>query len=118
MTLHQRPPKLDVKQAGQASQQFVGQDLLSNYGRLMEETQGLGGPNLVNWTVRGELQPDAKGQPQVWLFLSVTARLPLTCQRCLGPVDVVVHIERAFRFVETEAQAELEDDASLEDVLV
>jgi uncharacterized protein len=27
-------------------------------------------------------------------------------------------IERAFRFVETEAQAELEDDASPEDVLV
>jgi uncharacterized protein len=118
MTTYQRPPKLDVKQAGQALQQFAGQDVLAHYERLMEETQGLGGTNLVRWTARCELQPDAKGQPQAWLFLSVATRLPLTCQRCLGPVDVAVQIERAFRFVETEAQAEQEDDASLEDVLV
>jgi uncharacterized protein len=118
MTPYQRPPQLDVKQVGQSSQQLAGQDVLANYERLMAETTGLGAQNAVNWTVRGELQPDAKGQPQVWLFLSVATSLPLTCQRCLGPVDVPVQIERAFRFVETEAQAELEDDASPEDVLV
>ncbi len=118
MTTHQRPPKIDVKQAGQSSQQLAGQDVLSNYERLLEETQGLGGQNAVNWTVRGDLQPDANGQAQVGLFLSVSTSLPLTCQRCLGPVDVPVQIERAFRFVETEAQAELEDDASPEDLLV
>lgn len=118
MTTYQRPPKLDVKHAGQSSQHLAGQDVLSNYERLMEETKALGAENAVNWTVRGELQPDAKGQPQVWLFLSIATSLPLTCQRCLGPVDVPVQIERAFRFVETEAQAELEDDASPEDVLV
>lgn len=119
MTTNQRPPKLDVKQAGQASLQLSGQDVLANYERLMAETKELGAQNAVNWTVRGELRPDAKGQPQVWLFLSVATSLPLTCQRCLGPVDVPVQmIERAFRFVETEAQAELEDDASPEDVLV
>lgn len=118
MTLHQRPPKLDVRQAGQAAQHVVGQDVLSNYERLMEETQGLGAHNTLHWTVRGDLQPDAKGQPQVWLFLKINTVLPLTCQRCLGPVDVPVQIERAFRFVETEAQAELEDDTSAEDVLV
>jgi uncharacterized protein len=33
-------------------------------------------------------------------------------------VDVPVHIDRSFRFVESEAQAELEDDESSEDVLV
>jgi uncharacterized protein len=118
MTTNQRPPKLDVKQAGQASLQLSGQDVLANYERLMAETKGDGAQNAVNWTVRGELQPDAKGQPQVWLILSVATRLPLTCQRCLGPVDVPVQFERAFRFVETEAQAELEDDASPEDLLV
>ncbi|MCF8160026.1 MAG: YceD family protein [Polaromonas sp.] len=118
MTTNLRPPKLDVKHAGQSSQQLAGQDTLSNYERLMEETQGVGGQNVVNWTLRGALQPDAKGLPQAWLFLSVDTVLPLTCQRCLGPVDVPVQIERAFRFVETEAQAEQEDDESPEDVLV
>lgn len=66
----------------------------------------------------GELRSDHAGQEQVWLHLRVQVSLPLTCQRCLGPVDVLVQIERSFRFVENEAQAELEDDASPEDVLV
>ncbi|MDP1530119.1 YceD family protein [Rhodoferax sp.] len=118
MTTYQRPPKLDVKHAGQASQQLSGQDALAHYERLMEETQSLGGQNTLNWTARGELASDAKGQLQPWLYLSVSTSLPLTCQRCLGPVDVPVQIERAFRFVETEAQAEQEDDESPEDVLV
>ncbi len=118
MTTYQRPPKLDIKHAGQASEQLSGQDVLAHYERLIEETQGLGGQNAVSWSARGALQPDAKGQPQPWLFLNVCTSLPLTCQRCLGQVDVPVQIERAFRFVETEAQAEQEDDESPEDVLV
>ncbi len=118
MTTYQRPPKLDIKHAGQASQQLVGHDVLANYERLLEESQGLGGQNALNWSARAELQADAKGLPQPWLFLNVSTSLPLTCQRCLGPVDVAVQIERAFRFVETEAQAEEEDDESPEDVLV
>ena len=113
-----RPPKIDVRQAGLAAQQLAGQDVLSNYERLMSETKGLGGQNVLDWSVHAALQPDQAGQPQAWLHLSVRVSLPLTCQRCLGPVDVPLQIERAFRFVETEAQAELEDDASLEDVLV
>ena len=118
MTTTQRPPKLDVKQAGQTALQLSGQDQLVNYERLMEETAGLGAQNPLNWSVRAALQPDAQGLPQVWLFLSLSTSLPQTCQRCLGPVDVPLTIERAFRFVETEAQAEQEDDASPEDLLV
>jgi len=118
MSEFQRPPKIDVMQAGLASQQLAGHDLLSNYKRLMAETNGLGANNSLDWSARGELQPGQTGQPQAWLHLSVRVSLPLTCQRCLGPVDVPLQIERVFRFVETEAQAELEDDASIEDVLV
>jgi len=114
----QRPPKIDVKQLGLSSQSLAGHDQLLNYGRLMDETKGFGGQNALDWAVRGALQPDQTGQPQAWLHLSVQLSLPLTCQRCLGPVDVALQIERSFRFVETEAQAELEDDASMEDVLV
>ena len=118
MTEYQRPPRINVKQVGQSSQPLSGQAVLSNFERLIEETQGLGSQNMVSWSVSGELRPDATGQAQVWLHLSVHVSLPLTCQRCLGPVDVPVQIERSFRFVESEAQAELEDDASPEDVLV
>lgn len=118
MSEHVSPPKLDVKQAGTLAMQLSGQNLLSNYERLMLETSGLGAQNALIWSVRGELKPGPAGQPQVWLHLTASVTLPLTCQRCLGPVDVPVQIDRTFRFVESEAQAELEDDESAEDVLV
>jgi len=118
MSEHVPPPRLDVKQVGQSSMQLAGTDLLSNYERLMLEAKGLGGQNPLSWSVQGDLRPDQSGQPQVWLHLTVEVSLPLTCQRCLGAVDVPVQIDRSFRFVETEAQAEQEDDESEEDVLV
>lgn len=118
MSQHVPPPKLDVKQAGLTALQLAGQDVLLNYERLMHETNGLGAENALSWSVRSELKPDSAGLPQVWMHLTVDVSLPLTCQRCLGPVDERIQIERDFRFVETEAQAELEDDESLEDILV
>lgn len=118
MSEHVPPPILDVKQAGKSSTQLAGQDLLSNYERLISETKGLGAQNTLNWSACFELQPDSTGTPQVSLQLAVGVVLPLTCQRCLGAVDVIVQIDRSFKFVDTEAQAALEDDESPEDVLV
>jgi len=48
----------------------------------------------------------------------VTTSLPQICQRCLEPVDVAVQLEREFRFVESEAVAETQDDDCEEDLLV
>ena len=118
MSEHASPPKLDIKHAGQASMQIAGHDMLVNYERLMQETKGLGTDNVLNWSARFELQPGQAGQPQVCLHLGVDVSLPLTCQRCLTAVNVPVQIDRSYRFVDTEAQAELEDDESLEDLLV
>lgn len=112
------PPRLDIKHAGQSALHLAGRDLLQNYDRLMLETKALGGENELSWSIKFELLPDETGQERVWLHLAVRATLPMTCQRCLGRVDIPVQIDRSFRFVETEAQAELEDDASAEDVLV
>jgi uncharacterized protein len=50
--------------------------------------------------------------------LAARATLSLVCQRCLGPVEEIVDFERAFRFVASEALAEVEDEESEEDVLV
>lgn len=84
----------------------------------MQETKGLGAENMLNWSARFELQTGQTGQAQVWLHLVVGVSLPLTCQRCLTAVEVPVQIDRTFKFVDTEAQAELEDDESQEDLLV
>jgi uncharacterized protein len=112
------PPHIDVRQWCQAGRQLVGQNLLSSYERLMLETKGQGAENPVEWSVRTEFSTDQSGQSQAWLHLEVDLDLPLTCQRCLGTVNERGHIQRSYRFVDTEAQAEQQDDESEVDLLV
>lgn len=109
--------RLDVKAFAKAGGVLSGQDLLSNYERLLGEASGQGADRPVQWEARGELRTEPGGQEQVWLHLHAEASLPMVCQRCMGPVDVSLVVDHVFRFVATEAQAELEDEASEEDVL-
>jgi uncharacterized protein len=109
--------RLDVKAFAQAAGEVIGHDLLSKYERLMSETQGLGADVTVNWAARGELRSGLGGQEQVWLHLTADICLPLTCQRCLGPVAIPVAVDRYFRFVADEAAAEAQDEEAEEDVL-
>lgn len=118
MMEQKHPPHLDVKHAAQASLYQEGAEMLSNYERLMQEAKGLGGENALNWTALTELRPDASGEPAPWLRLTVHTTLPQICQRCLEPVDVPVQVAREFRFVQSEAVAEQQDDEFEEDLLV
>jgi len=118
MMEHKHPPKLDVRHAAASQLLMEGHDLLSNYERLMQETQGLVVENRLYWTARVDLRPDVAGQPAHWLHLTVTTTLPQICQRCLGPVDVLVQVDREFRFVDSEAVAEQQDEECEEDLLV
>lgn len=112
------PRRLNVQAFAQAGGGLSGHDPLSKYDRLLAETQGLGGDREVRWAARGEQQIDASGHARIWLNLQAGVSLPLTCQRCLGPADIEVTLERDFRFVDTEEQAEAEDEEAEEDVLV
>ncbi len=112
------PRHLNVQAFAQTGSSLSSTDSLSKYERLMAETGASGADREVRWTARGEQQTDASGHARVWLHLEAGVSLPLTCQRCLGPADVEVSLARDFRFVVTEEQAELEDEASEEDVLV
>jgi uncharacterized protein len=112
------PPHIDVRQWCQSGKQLAGQNLLSSYERLMQETKDLGAENLVDWSVRAESLTDQAGQSQAWLHLVVNLEMPLICQRCLGTVNELIHIQRSYRFVDSEAQAEQQDDESEEDLLV
>jgi len=112
------PTHLDVKAFAQAASVITGHDLLSKYKRLIKEAQGQGVDRLINWAARGELRRDEAGAEQVWLHLTVDASLPLTCQRCLGPVDIAVCVNRSFRFVGSEEAAAAQDEEAEEDVLV
>ena len=110
--------RLDVKAFAKAGAVLSGQDLLSKYLRLLEEAGGQGADRAVQWEARGETHADASGLAQVWLHLSAQVTLPLTCQRCLGPADIALTVDRSFRFVASEEQAEAEDEEAEEDVLV
>lgn len=110
--------RLDVKAFAQAAGQLAAQDTLQKYERLLQETQGLGADLPLNWAATGELRAVPGEADQVWLHLKVDATLPLTCQRCLGPVDVSVAVDRAFRFVADEETAAAQDDDFEEDLLV
>ena len=111
------PRRLDVKAFAKAAAILSGQEVLSTYQRLMEEAKGQGGDRKLEWQARGELSVGGSGFQQIWLHLNADVVLPLTCQRCLGPVDIDVEVDRSFRFVSTEEQAQAEDEEAEEDVL-
>ena len=111
-------PRLDINAFAHAASAIAGHDLLSKYERLMQETQGLGSDRTLNWAARGEVRNSPAGAPQVWLHLTVDVSLPLTCQRCLAPVDIALAVQRSFRFVDSEEAAEAQDEEAEEDVLV
>ena len=115
---HNHPPILDIAHAAQTKTTLQGHDLLSNYARLLSESIGLDGDIAVQWTARFEFRDAPGGEPSAWLHLTVDTHLMQTCQRCLQPADVAVHVDRVFRFVASEAVAEQDDEDCDEDLLV
>jgi len=109
--------RLDVKSFAEEAGELASQDPLRGYPRLLEEAQGRAPDAPVSWSARAEIRNPRHVHPEVWLQLKAQALLPLTCQRCLQPVEVPVSIERSFRFVADEDMAAAEDDQSEEDVL-
>jgi len=108
---------LDVKSFAEEAGVLTGQEPLRDHARLLAETQGRGGETPVTWSATGELRNPRHVSPQIWLHLTAGTTLSLTCQRCLGPVEVPVSVDRLFRFVTDEETAAAEDDQSEEDVL-
>lgn len=109
---------LNIEGFANASGHLGGDQRLGYFERLMQETQGLGAQMPVAYSARGEVRHAEAPGEEIWLHLSAQAVMPLTCQRCLGPVDMAVTFERSFRFVDNEALAATLDEESEEDVLV
>ena len=100
-----------------ANSLWTGEAPLAQFERLMAEAHDLGGGGVVHFEVQGTLRLDASGAESVWLHVAAHVAVPLTCQRCLGLVDVPLAFARDYRFVGTEAEAEAQDEVSEEDVL-
>jgi uncharacterized protein len=109
--------RLDIKAFAEEAGELAGQDRLGRHVRLMAETQGRGADGVLAWSARGELRNPGHVNPDIWMHVRAGAPLSLTCQLCLGPVDVPVSVDRWFRFVADEETAAAQDDESEEDVL-
>lgn len=112
------PLHLNVEAFAKVAGKNVGDARLVRFDRLLEETQGLGAESPVSYAVRGEIVNEGEAGEEIWLHLAAQAVLPLTCQRCLGPVELPVSFDRSFRFAATEELAAALDEESEEDVLV
>ncbi len=109
---------LNLEAFARAQGNLTGSKELSHFKRLQLEAQGAVASSPVRFSAEGQIRSAGGQGEQVWLTLTADVALAQTCQRCLGPVVVPVVVEREFRFVATEEQAELEDEESEEDVLV
>jgi uncharacterized protein len=85
--------------------------------RAMQSPPAETEPPPVRWSVRGEKRRLSGQSSQPWLHLQVKATAWPTCQRCLQSFSQSLAVERALRFVDDEAQAELLDADSEDDVL-
>lgn len=108
---------LDVKAFALAGGAISGRELLGANERLVAQTLGQGADLPIDWSATGELRNPEHLEPQIWLNLQGDAVLPLTCQRCLGPIAAPVTVKRSFRFVSDESVAAAQDNECEEDVL-
>lgn len=116
------PERLDVRAFAQAGASLQADDPIARFERIQAEAHAedtdLPALGSVVWQAHGEMRAGASGgAPAVWLHLQAEASVPLTCQRCLGPVDTPLKVDRWFRFVNDEATAAAEDDDCEEDLL-
>jgi len=108
---------LDVKAFTKAQMHLEGDTPVAKLERLAADCSGEVTGH-VAWSVQGAIDPEQRSKEDAWLHLEAKATVPLTCQRCLHPVQVELLIEQDFRFVADEATALAEDEESDEDLLV
>ena len=73
---------------------------------------------VVDCSAEGSMRVAPGSQPELWLHLQTRLPVTLQCQRCLQAMTQALAVDRHFRFVRGEAQAEQLDEISDDDVLV
>lgn len=110
------PLRLDVEGFARQSGHLDGVWPLASLARLTALLAGPPAPrHEVAWQADGESRERTGTQSELWLRLRAVVALTLACQRCLGPAEVPLVVDRRIRFVQDEAtaaalDAELEDD--------
>ncbi|MBN9404470.1 MAG: DUF177 domain-containing protein [Burkholderiales bacterium] len=111
------PRHLDVAAFARAKARLSARDSLQKYERLALEVRASEPDLTLEWQVQGEQRSAADGVARPALHVQANARLPLTCQRCMGEVRVDVQVDRHVLFARDEDSAAALDDVSEDDVL-
>lgn len=109
--------RLDVAAFVRAGGVLQGQQPLSEYPRLAQEAQGDGADFQVDWQVQGVERTAGDGSLRPGLRVQAQLVLPLSCQRCLEPVQVPIEVDRHVLFAPDEEAAVALDELSEDDVL-
>ncbi len=72
--------------------------------RVGQEVLAIDGP--VRWLFSPDPRPLGPGRRRRRWWLDVSADLVCTCERCLGPVDLLLEARRGFEFFDSAAQAD------------
>lgn len=116
--MKQRDPRaLDVRGLAADGGPLLGRWPLQSMSRLVQGLAEGASDAAVDWSTEAESRPVTGGEPELWLRLQAQAGVTLQCQRCLGPMAQRLEVDRRFRFVRSEDEAERLDDESEEDVL-
>jgi uncharacterized protein len=110
--------RLNIPAFAAEGEPLAGTTLLQNMERLAQESSGLQPDSTISWQAIAELRPGAGADDDIWLHLTADTSIPLTCQRCMTPVDSPITVDQWYRFVATEEIAMAEDDEAEEDLLV
>ncbi len=111
------PRALELRGACADGAQLEGRWPLALFERLLPSLAEPPGDALVTWQVQATQKPVTGGDPERWLHLQAQATVPLQCQRCLAAMAQPVALDRRFRFVTGEEEAERLDEESDDDVL-
>lgn len=113
------PRTLNVRQFCSQHQRMDGDWPMTTLSRLNE---GLfaepAASQLVQWSLQGSQVSSQTGASELWLHLLARTSVTLQCQRCLQAMEQPLLVDRKFRFVNTEEEAERLDELAEEDVLV
>lgn len=113
------PQRLDVRAFADAGARLEGELAPAALPRLADSVLRTDvAPLPVRWSAQGELRPVTGGRPELWLQLRAETTVTQQCQRCLQPMAVPLAVDRRFRFVASEEEAERLDEESEDDVLV
>ncbi|SFM09355.1 DUF177 domain-containing protein [Variovorax sp. OV329] len=112
------PEHLHVAEFAKAGGQLSGDNPLAEFKRLAAEAVESVEDRQVHWEAEGEEREETGGRAEPWIHLRAGATLPLTCQRCLTPVQTPIEVDRWFRFAADEESAAALDEELEDDVLV